>query len=125
MTHAKPANKAKIILVAAAICAAGCSATGLAIATLGGGAAMLLAGEAIAGNNIPGVGVIIKSGSVTVARAVSDENGEATFRLEPGEYTVTIGNLVTPLFIKLRTRDVKVVVTGTKHNYVGHVTVLR
>ncbi len=91
------------------------------------GGSVLVAGEAVAGNHIPGIYTVIKHGKTAVAKGVSDEKGEVRFEgLKPGDYTVTVGENEPQAFsIKKRGIIVIILVEGKKHKYVGHVTLLR
>jgi uncharacterized surface anchored protein len=101
---------------------------GVALPLLAGGM-VFAAGEAMAANTIPGVGTVIKKkpGDSAIAKGVSDEKGEVRFEgLEPGDYTVTVGeNKPQDFSIKEKGIVVIIVVEGTEHEYVGHVTLLR
>jgi hypothetical protein len=104
------------------------SGSGLQVMALGAGGVMMMAGEAMAQNTIPGVGVIIKKnpGGGAIVKGVSDDNGEVAFKLEAGDYSVTVGdNKQQDFTIAKGQSGIKVVVTGTKEEYVGHVTLLR
>ncbi len=93
------------------------------------GGLVLAAGEAVAGATIPGVGTVVKRkpGDASIAKDVSDEKGEVRFEgLEPGDYTVTVGeNKPQDFSIKEKGIVVIIVVEGEKHKYLGHVTLLR
>ncbi len=93
------------------------------------GGMVFTAGEALAQTVIPGVGTVVKKkpGDASIAKGVSDENGEVRFEgLEPGDYTVTVGeNKPQDFSIKEKGIVVIIVVEGEKHKYVGHVTLLR
>lgn len=101
---------------------------GVALPLLAGGM-ILVAGEAVAQNAIPGVGTVVKKkpGDASIAKGVSDEKGEVRFEgLEPGDYTVTVGeNKPQDFSIKEKGIIVIIMVEGEKHKYVGHVTLLR
>jgi hypothetical protein len=119
---------AKAFALATALLATTFSGTGLQVTALGAGGIMLMADEAMASNNVPGVGGIVKKkpGNGPIAKGVSDDNGEMVFKLDPGEYSVTVGNNRPQDFkIGRGKTGIKVVVTGTKEEYVGHVTLLR
>jgi hypothetical protein len=119
----------KAFALATALLTAAFSGTALQVTALGAGGVMLMAGEATARNNVPGVGTVVKKrrgGGVHIAEAVTDENGEVVFTLEPGEYSITVGNNKPQDFtIGEGQHRIKVVVTGIKKNYVGHVTLMR
>jgi uncharacterized surface anchored protein len=101
---------------------------GVALPLLAGGI-VFTAGEAVAQSTVPGVGHVVKKkpGNGPVAKGVSDENGEVRFEgLEPGDYTVTVGeNKPQDFSIKEKGIIVIIMVEGTEHEYVGHVTLLR
>jgi hypothetical protein len=101
---------------------------GVMLPLLSGGL-VLAAGEAVAGATIPGVGTVVKRkpGDASIAKDVSDEKGEVRFEgLEPGDYTVTVGeNKPQDFSIKEKGIVVIIVVEGEKHKYLGHVTLLR
>ncbi len=119
---------AKAFALATALFTTAFSSTSLQMTALSAGGVVLMAGEAMATSNIPGVGTVVKKhpGPRAIAKGVSDDNGEVVFKLEPGEYTVTVGNNRPQDFKIGRGKSgIKVVVTGTKEEYVGHVTLLR
>jgi hypothetical protein len=92
------------------------------------GGLLLTVGVAKATNTVPGVGTVIKKkpGDGPVARGVSDKNGVFRANLAPGQYSVTVGNNAPQDFeVPTGARGVSVTVKGEKHNYVGHVTLLR
>jgi hypothetical protein len=102
---------------------------GVALPLLAGGM-VFAAGEAVAADAVPGIVVILKLGKTVVAKAVTDEKGEARFEgLKPVEYSVFVGdNDPIPCFGEeggSGTIIAIVAVEGTKHEYVGHVTLLR
>jgi hypothetical protein len=101
---------------------------GVALPLLAGGM-FFTAGEALAQTGIPGVGIVVKKKprDAPIAKEVSDENGEVRFEgLEPGDYTVTVGeNKPQDFSIKEKGIIVIIMVEGTEHEYVGHVTLLR
>ena len=124
----KLTNTAKAFAMAAALFTTALTSQPLQIAALGAGGAVMLAGEAMAQNQVPGVGIIVKKkpGNGPIANGVSDDNGEVVFKLEPGEYSVTVGrNRPQDFKIGRGQSGIKVVVTGNKEKYVGHVTLLR
>lgn len=93
------------------------------------GGAVLWSGKAAAGATIPGVGTIVKKhpGPQTVARGTSNKDGISVFRnLKPGEYEVSVGrNAPQSVTIAPGMSGIQIRVTGEKHNYVGHVTLLK
>ncbi|MCF8512192.1 MAG: hypothetical protein K9G43_12135 [Rhodobacteraceae bacterium] len=81
----------KTLALGAALMASLLSSPPVQIASLGAAALALTAGQAMAQNNIPGVGVIIKKnpGSGAIMEDKSDDKGMLEFSgLEPGEYSV-------------------------------------
>lgn len=119
---------AKAFALAAALLTTAFSGSSLQVVALGAGGVVLMAGEAMAGASIPGVYTVVKKkpGNASIAKGVSDDNGEVVFKLEPGDYSVTVGqNRPQNFTIGRGQTGIKVVVTGEKHKYVGHVTLLR
>jgi uncharacterized surface anchored protein len=90
------------------------------------GGVVFTEGEAMAQTGVPGIGTVVKKkpGNPSIAKGVSDEKGEVRFEgLEPGDYTVTVGeNKPQDFGIKEKGIVVIIVVEGEKHKYVGHVT---
>ena len=101
---------------------------GVALPLLAGGM-VFAASEAVAQGTVPGVGTVVKKkpGNSPIAKGVSDEKGEVRFEgLEPGDYTVTVGeNKPQDFSIKEKGIIVIIMVEGTEHEYIGHVTLLR
>jgi hypothetical protein len=118
----------KAFALASALFTTAFSSTSLQVTALSAGGVMLMAGEAMASTNLPGVGIVIKRkpGNAPIAKGVSDDSGEVVFKLEPGEYSISVGdNKPQDFKIGKGQRGIKVAVTGTKEEYVGHVTLLK
>ncbi len=118
---------AAVLSVGGLCSAAAPSATAV---VLGAGSVALAAGSVAAQQNtIPGVGVIVKKnpGSGAIVRGPSNKDGIFnTTGLQPGSYSVTVGNTAPQdIEVPKGARGISVKITGEKNNYVGHVTLLR
>lgn len=105
-----------------AIVAASLAAAGLMLAASAAGAQSIT----IPGVGVPGVGVVVKHGPKVAARGATDRNGIFRAKLQPGSYSLIIdGQSPQPVEVPKSAGGVSVAVSGKKHNYVGHVTLLR
>ena len=105
------------------------------------GLTLLLTGEAMAANNIPSVGIVIKKkpGNAPIAKGVSDASGNFEHKgLQAGDYAVCFasdrGDGESCADAKVgkdgvirgkAVNDPDRAKASKKHNYVGHVTLLR
>lgn len=78
---------------------------------------------------VPGIGAVVRhrESKALIAEGVSDKKGQIIFKdLEPGKYIVTVGDNKPQNFtIRKGDNGIVVIVFSKKHNYVGHVTLLR
>jgi hypothetical protein len=129
----------KTLALEAALMASLISSPPAQIDSFGAAALALTAGQAMASQNLPGVGIVIKKkpGNAPIAKATSDEEGNFKYKgLEPGAYSVCFesdrGNGSSCADVEVGKEGMirgQTVFDETrksrKHNYVGHVTLLR
>ena len=136
----------KTLALGAALMASLLSSPPVQIASLGAAALALTAGQAMAQNNVPGVGTVVKKkpGGLPIAEGKSDDKGMLEFiGLEPGEYSICFaedegkgdscadakvrfkaGTELSDVVIRVQTVfDEKR--KAANPNYVGHVILLR